>query len=436
MMVASLLMLCIWLLHLRRQSDMLSESLVAAVDAVSKDAHQRPTHVAPALPRSFGDALAPHLQRLRSIRKKLGVLPPKDSDGLLQAIAWGERPVQDLPPVWQAMLRESREARHQILLATHTSSARAPQHLRPLAGAAPAEKDLEEESMSLLLVGWLTAFEIRQHLHDSQREAAVDRCVDALTLGRDLGHNGLLARVLGHGIVRSILRSCEAAFDGASTPLKERGLQQLAAIRQAMSAPAEGIRETVISIEIDMFGRLLSPERQARLPPEGRAMVGTSLGRWDSLRLQRFWPRFVRVHARMGLTWELPAAERNRRQEEILRGAEDLWHLLEQTTDYLRRGDDCQRATITRLEVLRAAVHVDLFHARNHRWPERLAEALPAGIQLIDARTGKPVTLSPAGNIVQAQCERWCGADSSVIQAVLQPDPGERAWHPGPVVLP
>lgn len=416
-----------WLISIFLRSGVLEHQLVDAIAEISHERLPRPTHVSHVTPGTFGDVLTPHMATLIATYRKLRDAP-EVSSGLVRAVLWRSRALEDLPPAWWQALDDSRRSLNGALSASHAAYAQAPEGLRILNDVN--HPFYEEGHISFAYMATLTAVDILQSLGTGQVDAAVDECVDAFAFGRDLAYNGLTGQLAGALIQGMVFPACAAALDRVPAHEKERAAQQLGVIRDATPTMSWIMRQERTAQAARLFGGLIRPALIGRLPGELRSLIWqqsnrgghSSLGElWSSLRERQLWLRFVGAHERMARVWDGPRGQRDHVYEEVFADLRHSWRGSNYVSRYLK-DDDRRRGAIARLEVLRAAVYVDLFRTRHGRWPKDLAEALPPDLKLIDPRTGQPVTLAPSGDTVQAICETPCGEDSSAIRLTLHPD--------------
>jgi hypothetical protein len=421
LLLAGLLCGAAWLRGLLAHSLLLGERLIQAARIHERDPLLRRGHVPTTSPGSFGEALAPHLPRLAASWKELEAR--MEETRVASDVCSGRQSLEQLPVRWQHALQEAREFMPAVLGSTHASSARAPEGMR--LWASPQDPLYKDGFDALVFFAVLAGLDIQERLREAQYRQAIDECLDSLALGRDLSHNRLLGQGVGIRIQRTVFSSCGVALDRAPVPEKERAANQLGLILRGTPSMDQIMEQTWLEFEVDNYAALLRPWQFQRLPAGARRHASHRGVWWDPLE-HSAWHVVSRARERLGTALTLGVAERDLQVKKAFAELRRSWNprlrsLVEFST-HLCRWDDRYRIAIARLELLRAAVHVDLFQARNGRWPNGLAEALPANLKPIDPRSGEPLTLTAAGDTVQAICHRPCGDDSSAIQLVLHPD--------------
>jgi hypothetical protein len=265
----------------------------------------------------------------------------------------------------------------------------------------------EAAYVAIYYASWLIAVDIRELLLADQIEAAVDECLDGLAFSRDLNYGGLHTLSTGTLVQLNVFTSCGAAFEAAPATVIERAVRQLEVIHDAMPRPSAVMKKSIVSLEIDKFGGLMSATLQAQLPLEARIRLPRSAkqtGLWDTLLTRAAWTAFVDAHERMAVAWDLPGPERDRRLFAEFPHFVDIGDLIYKSAMNLRQFNDGYRITLAALEILRASAWVYLYHTKHDSWPASLSQALPSGVTLIDPCTGVPLELGSKGETLQTIC--------------------------------
>jgi hypothetical protein len=385
-----------WLLRI----EPLVERVVRDSNAFEGAVHPRPAHVSPPVPGTFAQAVEPLLPEAHKVPE-----PEPDSVARLQEddeaaseawsraftalqrrcreVASGMAPLETMPPPCRKELEEGRELMRRVLAATHAEIGGLP------AGAGSLSRTgsyLHPSAMKALgrVVRW-AALETRVLLAAGQPEQAVDTCLDALALSRELSlGGGLHGGKLSASTQELAYRPCAAALDAAPVGRKRQALEQLARLLEGLPPPSALLREESVFHQLEVFGpEFLSVEDIARLPPAGRTLIN-SRGGWfyftsrlgHPLLRRYLWRRNVSLFDAMVGKADLPPAERQRAfvrldaEHALLAGLPGAVHAVEYQRELASM--DAQRL---QAEVLVALVQVDLARAEQGRWPA----ALPAG---------------------------------------------------------
>jgi len=134
---------------------------------------------------------------------------------------------------------------------------------------------------SLARVVELAALETMLLVAQGQASLAVDTCLDALAVSRELSLGGGL-----HGLQLAISSQqlahgpCAAALDKAPEERRRQALGQLALLSGGWPAPSAVLREEAVFEQLATFGPdFFPPEALVRLPPAGRDLI-RSRGGW------------------------------------------------------------------------------------------------------------------------------------------------------------
>jgi hypothetical protein len=369
----------------------LSDRLVREATALEGAPRPRPSHVSPPNPGTFAQAVAPLLPAIRELPcpEPDSVPRPEDEENEAAwekwsqaseklhtqclAAATGKAPLEQMPPPCRKALDEGRKVMRDVLAATHAET-----------GGLPAGADnLRRNGLdSLAHVMELAALETRTLVAEGHALEAVDTCLDALALSRELSlGGGLEGSKLSASSQELVYRPCAAALDAAPVERKRQALTQLAQLSQGIASPAAVLREESVFHQLTTFGvDFLSREAIARLPPGGKALVGASGGwvyftsRIGHPLLRRYiWRRNVSLFDHMLAVADLPPDDRKRAFARI-----DADHTLlagyPGTVSALQYHRELAHLEPQRLRaaMLTALVQVDLGRAEQGRWPTTL----------------------------------------------------------------
>lgn len=385
------------LLWLLLRTGPLVERLVREANAFEGAAHSRPSHVFPPTPGTFAQAVGPLLPAVRKLPTPVPESMPVLEDGdaaVLEAwsramealgeqcreVASGRSPLETMPPPCRKALEEGREVMRGVLTATHAEVGGLPAGTGSL---SRRESSFQQSDMdSLRRVVELAALESRLLLMAGQLEQAVDTCLDALALSRELSLGGALhGGVLSASSQELAYRPCAAALDAAPLESKRQALARLQRLRKGLPPLSALLREESVFHQLATFGPdLLPPEALSRLPASGRALV-ESHGGWfyfpsrigHPLLRQYVWRRNVSMFDAMATLADLPPVERQRAFARI-----DAGHSLlagyPSTVSALKYHHELSPLDIQRLQAaaLVALVQADVARAEQGRWPAAL----------------------------------------------------------------
>ena len=366
-------------LQRRLELSRLEDRLVEEALALDSARFARPTHVAPALPGSFGERAAAHLEKLEAAQAQLGALTVIE-ERLLASVLRGAQPATAASPRLQATLAENRGALLGLLEATHAEAA------RPVASLAAPELD-ETAVATVSLAARLVALEIVDRVEAGQATEALGRCVDGLALARDLSYGSALqGRMLATAVTGRLLTPCARALDAAPAEAKREALHQLEAIRDATPGFAATLGEERTVMIVTAFGAGLSSETVERLPPRFRAtaegVAARTLAGHDHPEGSRFLIR-ASLPAIRGAWLALAAADSLGKTERAREWLGIRQRLAASGNPIVKVAapvldptffDARDRLARTQVELLIHAAALDLRRARSGRWPVTLAE--------------------------------------------------------------
>jgi hypothetical protein len=317
-------------------------------------------------------------------------------------VASGTAPLETMPPPCRKELEEGREIMRRVLAATHAKKGGLP------AGAGSLSRTdsyLHPSGMSALgRVVQLAALETRLLLAAGRREQAVDTCLDALALSRELSlGGGLHGGKLSASTQELAYRPCAAALDAASVERKRQALEQLARLWEGLPPPSALLREESVFQQLAVFGpEFFPPEALSRLPPAGRTLI-ESRGGWfyfpsrigHPLLRQYLWRRNASLFDAMADKADLPPAERQRAftrldaDHALLAGHPGAVSALKYHRELASL--DSQRVQAAMLVAL---VQVDIARAEQGRWPAPLPDGAAQPLRL-EVLSGQEARLIP-----------------------------------------
>jgi hypothetical protein len=274
----------------------LVERVVREANAFEGASYPRPSHVVPPTPGTFAQAVAPVLAEARELPEP----EPEDisraeEDDEAASEAWskafealreqclevtsGKLPLETLPAPCRKALELGRPVMRRVLAATHAEVGGLPAGAGSL--SRPSFSRQPSNMSALERVVELAALETLLLVAEGQAQLAVDTCLDALALSRELSlGGGLQGGLLAASSQQLAYGPCVVALDKAPEERKRQALAQLALLSEGWPAPSAVLREEAVFHQLATFGPdFFPPEALARLPPAGRALVA-SRGGW------------------------------------------------------------------------------------------------------------------------------------------------------------
>jgi hypothetical protein len=307
------------------------------------------------------------------------------------AVASGEAPLHAMPLPCRKALDEGREVMQGVLAVTHAEKGGLPVGAGSL--SRPDFPFQPRGMRALERVLELAALEMRVLLAEGRGEEAVNLCLDAMALSRELSlGGGLHGSKLAASSLELVYRPCAAALDAASVERKRQALAQLALLGQGWAPPSRLLREELVYHQLVTFGpEMLPPEALAQLPPAGRALVASRGGwffytswighpatAWISHPTSRryLWHRNVSLFDDMVAMADLPADERKRAFARIdsAHGFLAGYPGAAQALEYHRDLEHIELRWL-HLTSLSALVEADIARAEQGHWPAALSEA-------------------------------------------------------------
>ncbi|QSQ21245.1 hypothetical protein JY651_39625 [Pyxidicoccus parkwayensis] len=408
------------LLWLLLRTGPLIERLVSEANAFEGAAHPRPSHVSPPTSGTFAHAVGALMPAVLELpRPAPDSAPAFEEEDEAAAEAWhrvlqalrvscrevasGKTPLETMPPACRKVLEESREVMRRVLAATHAEVGGLPVGIGSL---SRTDSSFQESGLAALArVVELAALESRLLLAEGRPEQAVDTCLDALALSRELSLGGALhGGVLSAESQELTYRPCAAALDAAPLESKRQALARLQRLREGLPPLSALLREESVFHQLSTFGPdLLPPEALARLPSSGRALVA-SRGGWfyfssrlgHPLLRRYIWRRNVSMFDAMVALADLPTDERQRAFARI-----DAGHSLlagyPGAVSALKYHHELSPLDTQRLQstALIALVQADVARATQGRWPATLPPDTATWLRL-ETVSGQEARLIPS----------------------------------------
>ncbi|RKH15303.1 hypothetical protein D7V97_00405 [Corallococcus sp. CA053C] len=353
--------------HLR--TDALEARLLHEVNTLTHAEHPRPAHVTPTRPGTFGTAVSSLLPALLRRTRDLPPLSEEDA-ARCEAVTEGRSLVTELPAACREALEQDRPLMRQVLAATHAESGGLPEELRPLSGPDVAGRDAAAQALRRVVEQ--AALETRLLVARGEADAAVDTCVDALALSRELALGGGLVgqRLSAYGYGRT-WRACADALDAASVPRKRKATAQLTRLHEGFPPVSLSLHEESVAAQLTTFRDLLSDDARAELPPawlDAPALPG-------ALSRRRQWRQWVTDADRLRAVVDQPPDSR-RRALEALEAQHHEQGLRHDDAPWMRQAAedaDLLDLRALRSEALIALAEVDATRTEKGQWPRALA---------------------------------------------------------------
>ncbi|MBE4747279.1 hypothetical protein G4177_03695 [Corallococcus sp. ZKHCc1 1396] len=352
----------------RLRTGALEARLVRELNTLTHAGHPRPAHVSPTRAGTFGTALAPLLPAL--VRPGPAAPPTPEEAARCEAVTEGRSPISDLPASCREALEQGRPLMRQVLAATHAESGGLPEELRPVSGPDVARREALTQALRRVLEQ--AALETRLLVARGDADPAVDTCLDALALSRELALGGGLAgqRLSAHGYARA-WRACADALDAASVPRKRQAVSQLTRLHEGFPPVSLTLHEDSLAEQLLTFRDLLSDDARSLLPPAW--LDAPSLPGALSRRLQ--WRQWVTDSDDLRAVVDQPV-EARRRALGALASRRAAAHLRREEAPSARQlSQDMEALDLRALrsEALIALAEVDVARAERGQWPKTLA---------------------------------------------------------------
>ena len=396
-------MLFWWLLR----TGPLIERLVSESNAFEGAVHPRPARVIPPAPGTFAQAVQPLLPEIFKLPEPEPdtVSRPVGSDEAAseawsraftalhercREVAAGLAPLETMPLPCRRELEEGREIMRRVLVATHAEKGGL-----PAGSGSLSRRDSYVHRSGMHALGRvvrLAALESRLLLAAGRPKQAVDTCLDALALSRELSlGGGLHGGKLSASTQELAYRPCADALDAAPVERKRQALEQLARLWEGLPPLSSLLREESVFHQLATFGPdFFPPEALSRLPPAGRKLIEHQ-GGWvfftdrigHPLLRQYLWRRNASLFDAMARKADLPPADRRHAFARL-----DADHALladypgaARALEYHRElaALDAQRLLAAMLVAL---VQVDIARIEEGRWPATLPDTAAQQLRL------------------------------------------------------
>jgi hypothetical protein len=378
----------------------LAERLVGEVDALTRARHPRPSHVTPALRGTFAEHVAPLMGDVaRLYRAQLPLLQASASGWPCLDGVEGRVRLSQLPPACLEALEQGRAVMARVLAATHAEDGGLPEGLREL--DSPKHPHAPDGRPGLLLVVRLAALETRVRLEGGRAAEAVDTCVDALALSREValggGLIGHMVSAMGHGLM---YRPCADALDAAPMERKRSAATQLARLAEGLAPFSRTLREESASVQLLYYGGLMPAQALAALPAGARDVVLASPGGdvGDPIHARLSWRKSVRMFdALAAVADQSPVEWRRGFQAVALKEASALYPV--EGLEVSVYAGYAERAERLRFQhgALMALVAADLERAQTGRWPQNVT-TLPHNAFVLESSGPAEALLKPCAS--------------------------------------
>jgi hypothetical protein len=372
----------------------LAERLVRDVEAMARTRYPRPSHVTLSVPGTFAQHLDPLMgEVLRLYRERSEAFLSVASGSPCLGVIEGREPVSALPSVCREEWKKGRDVVARVLAATHAEEGGLPEGLGDL--ASPAHPYADSGGLALLHLMRLAALETRLLPAEGQAEKAVDTCLDALALSRELtlggGLTGQMTSATGHGL---LYRPCAAALDAAPMERKRSAVVQLSRLAEGYLPFSQVLKQESVTIQLSLFGKLMPAELLAGLP-EGAREAATkppdlSMALEDSLTTRFIWWKVVEgFDALIAVADREPAARRRAFEAFDARSASALFPV--DGPSGVNYSEYAERMDVARLQhdALIALVEADLKRTEEGRWPERVTSRAHRSFVLESSNLGE-----------------------------------------------
>jgi hypothetical protein len=177
------------------------QQLVQDVLALRHGPMERPTHVTPALPGTFGDLAEPHLVALEISRKRIGT-ESAEQIADRRTVERGGKPTSALRPEWKRELANTTGPLNGLLLATHAAGGKPPYELSIFGSFGPDED--RYSGVTPIYAVKLAALRAWLQLEGKNARAAIGTCADTLGMARDIAHASLMGQMLANAMLKYV----------------------------------------------------------------------------------------------------------------------------------------------------------------------------------------------------------------------------------------
>lgn len=366
------------LAYVKLRTGPLEARLVREVNELTQARYARPSHAHPPRPGTFARHLEPLLDdvlHLYQERQKSGTGPDSTLGQSCRDVADGKLPTSALSSACAETLERARPLLEQVLAATHAEVGGLPRSLGVL---APFTQARANGRFALMYVVNLAALDTRLKLAEGRPLAALDTCLDALALSRELelggGMEGQLLSATGHGV---LYRPCADALDAAPTERKRLAISQLVKLAEGFAPFSMTLRHESALVQLVHFRGLLSDEALAALPSGSQDCVPPELRDAEAsddgpLAARRAWWTLVEGFDALTTAADLPTPAR-RRAFALMEASEEEEQLGSIHGPHVATyGEYAERLDLRKLQhdALITLAEVDLARAERGHWPE------------------------------------------------------------------
>lgn len=347
-----------------------TRALTAEFHTLSATSWPRPSHVTAPTPGTFVQGLEALGPELASFKGDEGVAESGECLDVIQ----GRRPVSELSSPCRKQLETHRALLGRLLRLSRTETLGHPTASQPLSHARASWDEVRE-----LL--YLAALETRLQAEGAQSDAAVETCLDALALARDLGAVGTYSLELSLRATGWLFLPCQTALARASSPRVRAASDALRHLREGWSPLSLVLQRSTVGHHLGYACVIFSPEERARLPEPYRACLKPRPSCQPHLDRQAWWFRnhtFLRglENDTQGIAVvDLPSAQRVPRLAALTQLRRSSWNpMLSWYRD--DHGEFADKADLQRaqMDLLLALTWVRAYRAEHGEWPQ----ALPA----------------------------------------------------------
>lgn len=388
----------------------LAERLVAEANALARTKYPRPSHVTPALPGTFGEHLEPLMGELLGLYRARGEpfrsrdLPGFPCSGVIE----GREPVSALPSACREELEKGREWVARVLAATHAEAGGVPEWMR---NESPPPPHSEPDRQVLLYVVRRAALETRLLLAEGRAAEAVDMCLDALALSRELALDGEdPGQSASSAGMMLAYHPCAEALDVAPLERKREAAGQLSRLAEGFPPFSRVMKQASVRSQLTAFGTMMPAELLAALPAGAQYVVKMrSTGELSSsypLAARLIWRKTVKGFGTLIAAADQTPAARKRAFAAYDEGiARELFpYSLANGAFYDKVAGKMDLARLQH-DALRALVEADLQRAEEGRWPERLTSR-PHASFVLESTSPAEAHLRPCAPELEEQALR------------------------------
>lgn len=366
--------------RLERRSHEVADQVVAEVRerAAAGERVVRPSHVEAPVPGTLAETLGPLMPELIAFHDSEPKLPAEVEEACIN-VREGARSLWELPRECREALDRGRPLMQRALRASRTELGGLPEGMRLFDDPQhPYQRTL---GLPLMRILKLAALETRIQTDRGQTDAALETCLDGLSLARELSYGNALIGAMGSATSHDILFfACGEAIDRVSPGGWRRAEVALRRIRPSMPPLSTTLRDERAYMPLYLAGQLFDRSQLDALPAGARAQAHQmSSQNLAAMELPSFVAREVMLHGwpivyeRIGRAIEvsdLPPDQRALRLAEQDRAFMSTWnpYLRENTTDYEFFAKRLDKERV-QLDLLLALALVKQQHEASGTWP-------------------------------------------------------------------